>query len=185
MVSIADIRAARRAIAGHVPPAPLEFSLALSRWAGCRVHLKLENLRETRAFKIRGACNFLARLDPEARRRGVVAASGGSHAQGVAWAARRFGVPATIVMTERAPANLAVICRDYGTEVLVCGQVYDDALDKALEIARATGKTLVHSYDDPLIVAGQGTVALEILKELPDVEAILVPVGSWWAWGWP
>lgn len=178
MVTLDDIVRARAAIAPHVHPTPLEHSPALSRWAGAEVHLKLENLRETRAFKIRGACNFLAQMPPEARRAGVVAASGGSHAQGVAYAARRFGVPATIVMTERAPANLARICRDYGAEVLIHGQVYDDALQKAREVGGETGRTLIHSYDDPHVVAGQGTIALEILEALPQVDAIVAPVGG-------
>lgn len=169
---------AARIIAPHVATTPLEYSSAFSRETGAEVYLKLEMLRETRAFKVRGACNFMARLTAAQRGRGVVAASGGSHAQGVAFAARQFGTRATIVMTERSPQNLRQICRDYGAEVIVSGQVYEDAQERARAIAAETGAVSVHSFDDPLIVAGQGTIGLEILQHLPDVDAIIVPVGG-------
>ncbi|HYF92102.1 MAG TPA: threonine/serine dehydratase [Symbiobacteriaceae bacterium] len=175
---LTDVLDAARTIAPYVGVTPLEYSPALSRQTGAEVYLKLEMLRETRAFKIRGACNFMAHLSAEQRQRGVVAASGGSHAQGVAFAARRFGVKATIVMTERSPANLRQICRDYGAEVIVAGQVYEDAGERAAAIAAATGAVTVHSFDDPLIVAGQGTIGLEILQALPEVDAIIAPVGG-------
>ena len=173
-----DVLDAARTIAPYVTRTPLELSPAFSRETGAEVWLKPEMLRETRAFKIRGAFNFMARLSPEQRARGVVAASGGSHAAGVAYAARRLGITATIVMTERSPANLRQICRDCGAEVIVSGQVYDDAHERSSQIARETGKVPIHSYNDPFIVAGQGTVGLEILQELPAVDAILVPVGG-------
>ncbi len=176
--TLTDVLDAARTIAPHVGPTPLEHSAAFSRETGAEVYLKLEMMRETRAFKIRGACNFMARLTPEQRSRGVVAASGGSHAQGVAFAAQRFGVKATIVMTERAPANLRQICREYGAEVIVSGQVYEDAQETAARIAAETGAVPVHSFADPHIVAGQGTIGLEILQALPDVEAIICPVGG-------
>ncbi|HWI64938.1 MAG TPA: threonine/serine dehydratase [Symbiobacteriaceae bacterium] len=175
---LTDVLDAARTIAPYVGATPLEYSPAFSREIGAEVWLKLEMLRETRAFKIRGACNFMARLTPEQRQRGVVAASGGSHAQGVAFAARQFGVKATIVMTERSPVNLRRICQDYGAEVIVAGQVYEDAGERAAAIAAETGAVPVHSFDDPWIVAGQGTIGLEILQKLPSVDAIIVPVGG-------
>lgn len=178
LVTMQEIYAARKRIAGLVNRTPLEYSQPLSVLTGVEVYLKLEMMRETRAFKIRGAVNFLMAMTPEERRRGVVAASGGSHAQGVAFAANRLGVPATIVMTERAPLNLVEICRGYGAEVVVEGQVYNDALKRAEAISRETGRRQVHSYDDPFIIAGQGTVGLEIMEDLPDPDAVFVPVGG-------
>jgi threonine dehydratase len=176
--TLVDVLDAARTIAPYVGSTPLEFSPAFSSETGARVWLKPELMRETRAFKIRGACNFMARLTAEQRARGVVAASGGSHAQGVAYAAQRFGVKATIVMTERSPENLRAVCRGYGADVIVAGQVYEDAQARASAIAAATGAVPVHSFNDPLIVAGQGTIGLEILQALPAVDAIIVPVGG-------
>lgn len=178
MVTIADIYKARRRMAGLVQRTPLEHSPALSDLTGAEVYLKLEMMRETRAFKVRGATNFLMALPQADRSRGVVAASGGSHAAGVAAAARRLGVPATIVMTERSPRNLQDICRGYGAEVIVQGQVYDDASRLAEQISEETGRPLIHSYDDPLIIAGQGTIGLEIMEDLPDVDVVILPVGG-------
>jgi threonine dehydratase len=178
LLHLTDVLDAAKTIAPYVGTTPLEYSASFSRETGAEVYLKLEMLRETRAFKVRGACNFMARLSPEERERGVVAASGGSHAQGVAYAARKLGVKATIVMTERSPANLRAICRDYGAEVIVAGQVYEDAQERAAQIAAETGAIPVHSFNDPYIVAGQGTVGLEILQALPSADAIIVPVGG-------
>lgn len=127
---------------------------------------------------MRGAANFIAAMSPEERGRGVVAASGGSHAAGVAYAADRLGASATIVMTERSPVNLRDLCRGYGAEVIVQGQVYNDAVAVAEAISQESGRRLVHSYDDPLIIAGQGTVGIEIIEDLPDVDAVFVPVGG-------
>lgn len=178
MPQLTDVLDAARTIAPHVGETPLEYCAAVSQEVGAAVWFKPEMFRETRSFKIRGACNVIARMTPEQRSTGVVAASGGSHAQGVAYAARRFGTAATIVMTERSPHNLRQICRDYGAKVIVAGQVYDDAQERAIAIAAETGAMLIHSYDDPLIVAGQGTIGLEILRQLPDADAIIVPVGG-------
>ncbi|MFZ5815683.1 MAG: threonine ammonia-lyase [Bacillota bacterium] len=178
MITIQEIYLARKRIAPLVGRTPLEYSRLLSDLTGAQVFLKPEMLRETRAFKLRGAANFLLALTPEERSRGVVAASGGSHAVGVAYAASHLGVPATIVMTERSPVNLRAICAGYGAEVLVRGQVYNDAAQVAGEISRNTGRRLIHSYDDPHIIAGQGTVGLEIMEDLPEVDAVIVPVGG-------
>ena len=178
MVTIEDIYQARKRIAPLVQRTPLEYSRLLSEATGAEVYLKLEMMRETRAFKVRGATNFILAMPPEERARGVVAASGGSHAVGVAYAASRLGVDATIVMTERSPVNLRAICRGYGAEVVVQGQVYNDAAAVAEEISRSGGQRLIHSYDDPYIIAGQGTVGLEIVEDLPDVDAVIAPVGG-------
>lgn len=178
MIEANDIYAARQRIAPLVTRTPLEYSQPLSELTGAEVYLKLEMMRETRAFKIRGAVNCMAAMSPQDRAQGVVAASGGSHAQGVAFAANRLGIPATIVMTERSSQNLRDICRGYGAEVIVKGQIFNDAQAVAEEISRETGRPLVHSFEDPLIIAGQGTIGLEIAEDLPDVEAVIAPVGG-------
>ncbi|MEB2836327.1 MAG: threonine ammonia-lyase [Desulfurococcales archaeon] len=166
-------------LGGVVHRTPLDFSATFSRMTGARVYLKLENLQKTGAFKVRGAYFKISRLSPEERARGVVAASAGNHAQGVAFAASRQGVKATIVMPETAPQAKVDATRGYGAEVVLYGRVYDDAYSKALEIARETGATFIHPFDDPLIIAGQGTIAVEIEEQLggpPDL--VVVPVGG-------
>lgn len=178
MPRLSDVIDATRMIGPYVEPTPLEYSPAFSREIGGHIWLKLEMMRETRAFKIRGACNRMARLSAQERERGVVAASGGSHAQGVAFAAARLGIRAMIVMTERSPVSLRAICRDYGAEVIVAGQVYEDAQERAVAIARESGAILIHSFDDPYIIAGQGTIGLEILHRLPYADLLICPVGG-------
>jgi threonine dehydratase len=142
------------------------------------VHLKIETFKPTRTFKVRGALNKIASLDDDARRRGVVAASAGSHAQGVAFAASAVGAPATVVMPRGVSDTIVRVCRAYGALVLLEGEVYDDTLALAHRIEREEGKTFVHPYADPLIVAGQGTIGLEILDDLPDVDLVVVAVGG-------
>lgn len=178
MIELSDIYAARERIRSLVQRTPLEYSRSLTKLTGAETYLKLEMMRETRAFKIRGAVNFMLAMPESERAKGVVAASGGSHAVGVAFAANRLGVPATIVMTERSPVNLQMICRDYGAEVIVKGQVYNDSALVAKEIAGVRGITLIHSYDDPWIVAGQGTIGIEVVEDLPDVDTVIIPVGG-------
>ena len=178
MVTFLDLIQAQRHIRPWVQPSPLEHSRRLSQLLGASVHLKLENFRELRSFKVRGAVNFMVSRLPECRRYGVVAASGGSHALGVAFAAAHLDVQATIVMTERAPANLQNIVASYGAQVEVCGQVYDDASTRAKEIARESGARIIDSFNDPHIIAGQGTIALEIFAELPETDMIICPVGG-------
>jgi len=173
-----DILKAQRNISPWVRETPLEHHRGLSALLGAEVYLKMEMMRETRAFKIRGACHFIAELGQEKRQRGVIAASGGSHALGVAYAASVMKVPATIVVTLRAPKHIAESCRLYGAEVIVAGEVYDDACRIAMEIAEERGLTFIHSYDHPAIVAGQGTVGLEIFHQLPDPDVIICPVGG-------
>ncbi|MGH2498777.1 MAG: threonine ammonia-lyase, partial [Candidatus Limnocylindria bacterium] len=177
-VRLSDVVAARAVVDRHLPRAPLERSPLLSAELGADIHLKIETFKPTRTFKVRGALNKIASLEPAARARGVVAASAGSHAQGVAYAAWALSAPATVVMPEGVSATIVGVCRAYGATVLLRGSVYDDTLALAHEIERDEGRTFVHPYADPLIVAGQGTIGLEILDDLPDVETVLVAVGG-------
>ena len=176
--TVADVIAARRVVDRYLPRAPLERSPLLSADLGADVYLKIETFKPTRTFKVRGALNKIASLDEAARRRGVVAASAGSHAQGVAFAASALDARATVVMPRGVSDTIVRVCQAYGAEVLLEGEVYDDTLALAHRIEREQGKTLIHPYADPLIVAGQGTIGLEILDDLPDVELVIVAVGG-------
>lgn len=177
-IAFTDILEAQRTISAYLRPTPLEHSPVLSAACGAQVYLKLECFQETRAFKVRGALNKLAHLSLEERRKGVIAASGGNHAQGVAWAAAQLGITATVVITEQAPENLAAICQGYGAKVLIEGKVFEEALETAERLARLTDQLLIHAYDDPFIIAGQGTVGLELLQVLPETDAVVVPTGG-------
>lgn len=157
---------------------PLLYSLVFSKECGNDVYIKPENLQVTGAFKIRGAYNKMAHLTEGEKKQGIVAASAGNHAQGVAFAAKKLGVKATIVMPSQTPLIKVEATKGYGVDVVLYGECYDDAYEKALEIQHRTGSTLVHPFDDEYIIAGQGTVGLEILDELADVDIILVPVGG-------
>lgn len=162
----------------YLPRAPIERSPYLSQLLGADILLKIETFKPTRTFKVRGALNKIASLDDAARARGVVAASAGSHAQGVSYAAWRLGAPATVVMPNGVSATTVGVCRAYGAEVLLSGELYDDTLALAHQIEREQGKTFVHPYEDPLIIAGQGTIGLEILDDVPDVDTVIVGVGG-------
>ncbi|HKY24994.1 MAG TPA: threonine ammonia-lyase [Gaiella sp.] len=158
---------------------PLYSSETLSRLVGRPVHLKAENLQRTGAFKIRGAFNTIAQLSDEERAKGVVTASAGNHGQAVAWAAREAGIAATIVVPESAPMAKVEAARSYGARVELSGEGYDEALDVALSLAAEGGSTFVHAFDDPRVVAGQGTLGLELVDELPPGPGTLVvPVGG-------
>jgi threonine dehydratase len=176
--TVADVVAARKVVDHYLPRAPLERSPLLSSDLGADIYLKIETFKPTRTFKVRGALNKIASLDEAARRRGVVAASAGSHSQGVAFAASALGAPATVVMPRGVSETIVRVCQAYGAEVLLEGEVYDDTLALAHRIEREQGKTFVHPYADPLIIAGQGTIGLEILDDLPDVELVIVAVGG-------
>jgi len=176
--TVADLVAARRVVDRYLPRAPLERSPLLSTDLGADIYLKIETFKPTRTFKVRGALNKIASLDDAARRRGVVAASAGSHAQGVAFAASALGAPATVIMPRGVSDTTVRVCQAYGAAVLLEGDVYDDTLALAHRIEREQGKTLIHPYADPLVIAGQGTIGLEILDDLPDVELIIVAVGG-------
>jgi threonine dehydratase len=177
-VGIDDIVTARRVVDRYLPRAPLERSPVLSADLEAEIHLKIETFKPTRTFKVRGALNKIASLDEAARARGVVAASAGSHAQGVAYAAWALGVSATVVMPRGVSPTIVGVCRAYAATVLLEGEVYDDTLALAGRIERDEGRTLVHPYADPLIVAGQGTIGLEIADDLPDVSLVIVAVGG-------
>jgi threonine dehydratase len=178
-VTIDDVRSAAALIAGQVVRTPAVPAPRLAEATGARqVVLKLENQQYTGSFKDRGAYNKLASLDPAARKAGVIAMSAGNHAQGVAYHAQRLGIPATIVMPQGTPFNKVERTAGFGARVLLNGDSIDAAAIFAREVAAKDGLTFVHPYDDPLIVAGQGTIGLELLADFPDLDAIVVPIGG-------
>ncbi|MEQ6900509.1 threonine ammonia-lyase [Nocardioides sp. YIM 152588] len=178
VLDVADVEAAR----SLVDEVAVRTPLIESRWLGGLldrpVWLKCENLQRTGSFKVRGSAVRIARLDPEVRARGVVAASAGNHAQGVALAARQHGIPATVFMPEGAPINKERATRAYGADVVFAGPTLEDALAAAEQRAAETGATLIHPFDHRDILAGQGTVGLEVLEQCPDVATVLVPTGG-------
>ncbi|MGI8972587.1 MAG: threonine ammonia-lyase [Gaiella sp.] len=177
--SPADLRAARERLDGIARVTPLHSSVTLSRVAGRTMLLKAENLQRTGSFKIRGAYNTIAQLSPEERRAGVVTASAGNHGQALAWAAREAGIPATIVVPESAPMAKVEAARGYGATVQLVGASYDDASDAARALETETGATFVHAFDDPRVVAGQGTLGIELAEQLPSGPGtVVVPVGG-------
>ncbi|MGH6888401.1 MAG: threonine ammonia-lyase [Rhizomicrobium sp.] len=177
-VTIEDIRAAAERIRGEVARTPSHWSRTLSKIAGCDIHLKFENLHFTSSFKERGALNKLLSLSPEERRRGVAAMSAGNHAQGVAYHAGRLGIPATIVMPEGTPYNKIRHTKDFGARVVLDGVTLEQAFDRAQKIASAENLAFIHPYEDARVVAGQGTVALELLESAPELDSIVVPIGG-------
>ncbi len=177
-VTLADIEAARVLLADVIRPTPLEFSRALSQRVGGDVHLKLENLQRAGSFKIRGAYTRIAGLSDAERARGVVAASAGNHAQGVALAAQLLGAHATVYMPAGAPIPKVQATRGYGAEVAFHGHTVDECLVAAREHAARTGAVLIHPFDHVDVVAGQGTCGLEILEQCPDVRTVLVCTGG-------
>ena len=176
--TLADIERARDTVAGVIQRTPMELSRFLSKTLGDTVHLKCENLQRTGAYKIRGAYNLLSQLSEEERARGVVAASAGNHAQGVAFAATELGIRSTVFMPHGAALPKLQATRDYGADIRLRGLVFQETLAAALEFVRETGATFVPPYDHRAIIAGQGTVGLEVLEQTPDVETVLVPIGG-------
>jgi threonine dehydratase len=176
--SIERIRDAARVLQGLVSRTPMEHSRYLASVTGAQVHLKCENLQRTGSYKIRGASYRLSRLTPEERARGVVAASAGNHAQGVAFAARQLGIRATIFMPVGVALPKLEATRDYGADVQLVGNVVDESLAAAARFAEETGAVFIPPFDHPDVIAGQGTVGLEILEDVPDVETIIVPIGG-------
>ncbi|MEF3311004.1 threonine ammonia-lyase [Paenibacillus sp. GYB004] len=163
---------------GRIHRTPLVHSQTFSRMAGCELYLKQENMQKTGAFKVRGAINKIANLSEAELACGVVTASAGNHAQGVALAAAQVGIPSTVVMPVSAPEAKVLATQGYGSKVILHGMNYDESYERANQIAVTEGATLVHAFDDRYVIAGQGTVGMEILDDLPDVDAILVPVGG-------
>ncbi len=177
-VTLADVQAARETLRGVVRTTPIETSRVLSEMVGGPVYFKCENLQRGGSFKVRGAYNRMSCLTAEEKARGVVAASAGNHAQGVALAAQMLGIHAVIFMPETAALPKVSATRGYGADVQLVGAALDATLEAALEYSERTGAILVHPFDNPSIVAGQGTVGLEILEQVPDVRTIVVPVGG-------
>ncbi|MFI6166122.1 threonine ammonia-lyase [Nocardia sp. NPDC051052] len=178
LVGMERITAAAELLAPVIRKTPIVASRVLSERAGAEVWLKCENLQRTGSFKPRGAYNRIANLPAADRARGVVAASAGNHAQGVAWAATSLGITSTVFMPVGASLPKLAATKAYGAEVRQVGETIEDALDAAMELADRTGATLIHPFDHPDIVAGQATVALEILEQIPDVGTVLVPTGG-------
>jgi len=177
-VTLPEIQDAARAIAGAVVDTACVRSLTLSEMAGAQVYLKFENNQFTASFKERGALNKLLSLDAQQRRAGVIAVSAGNHAQGVAFHAKRLGIPAVIVMPRFTPHVKVEQTRAFEAEVILHGENFDEAKAQALQLMSQRGLTLVHPYDDAKIIAGQGTIALEMLRVRPELDVIIVPVGG-------
>jgi threonine dehydratase len=178
LITLEEIHEAATRVAPHIHRTPLVHSRTFSEQAGVEVYLKCENLQKTGSFKPRGALNRIERLSDEERGRGVLAASAGNHAQGLAFAAHSRGIPVTVVMPETAPQAKLDATREMGAEVIQKGAIFDEALAEALDLQRATGMTFVHPCTDPDVVAGAGTIGLEIVEDLPDVDAVVVPIGG-------
>lgn len=178
MITLADIRAARKTIGDSVFLSPCAYSETFSRLTANKIYFKLENLQMTGSFKERGALNKLLSLTPEERRQGVITASAGNHAQGVAYHATRLGIRSRICMPLGTPLIKVSSTKEYGAEVILCGNNFDEACDEAERLRKAENLTFVHPFDDDAIIAGQGTIGLELLEQQPDVEAVVVPVGG-------
>ena len=177
-VTVDDILAARVRISGAVVHTPTLISQTLSDMLGCKVYLKFENLQFTAAYKERGALNRLLQLDKAAKEKGVIAASAGNHAQGLAYHGRRLGVPVTIVMPVTTPTVKVTQTQGHGAKVVLHGEKFDDASTYARQLAKEDGLTFVHPFDEPDIMAGQGTVALEMLEDAPEIDTLVIPIGG-------
>jgi threonine dehydratase len=176
--ALADVLGARERISGSVRVTPAGRSETLSRLAGRPVYIKAENLQRTGSFKVRGAANRLATLSAQERAAGVVAASAGNHGQAVAWAARESGTPATVFMPEDAALAKVEATKSYGASVRLAGETLEESLSAALTFVEETGASFVHPFDDPWIIAGQGTIGLELDEQLEELETVVVPVGG-------
>ncbi|WP_298689639.1 threonine ammonia-lyase [uncultured Sphingomonas sp.] len=178
VVSLNDVRMAHQRIAPSIVRTPTLHSITLSKLTGANIWLKFENLQFTAAYKERGALNKLSQLTPEEKARGVIAASAGNHAQGLAYHGARLGIPVTIVMPIPTPTVKVQQTEGHGAEVILFGERFDDAQAHALEIAATRGLVFVHPFDDPAIIAGQGTVALEMLEDVPQIDTLVIPIGG-------
>ena len=177
-ISLADVIAARERLRNAIYYSPCPHSQMLSALTGQQVYLKLENLQMTGSFKERGALNRIAMLTPEQAARGVVAASAGNHAQGVAYHATSRGIRALIVMPLATPLVKVTATRGFGAEVVLHGANYDEACEEATRLCHAQGMTFIHPFDDPIVMAGQGTIGLELLEQVPQLEAVVVSIGG-------
>ena len=177
-VTLKNIQTAREVIKDEIYRTPLLPSKSLNNPGNNQVFLKLENMQRAGSFKVRGAFNKLAHLTDEEKSKGVIASSAGNHAQGVALAASTYGIESTIVMPVDAPTSKIIATEGYGANVILSGESFDEAGDRARELQKETGVTFLHAFNDEHVVAGQGTVGLEILEDLEDVDAIVVPIGG-------
>lgn len=177
-VTVDDILAARARISGSIVRTPTLISRTLSEMVGATVYLKFENLQFTAAYKERGALNRLSLLDAAARAKGVIAASAGNHAQGLAYHGARLGVPVTIVMPTTTPTVKVMQTEGHGATVVLHGEKFDDAYAHARTLEKERGLTFVHPFDEPDIIAGQGTIALEMLEDAPDIDTLVIPIGG-------
>jgi threonine dehydratase len=177
-ISLSEIVAARLRLDGAISRTPCVESIALSELTGARIFCKQEHLQRTGSFKERGARNALAQLSPEQARLGVIAASAGNHALGLSWHGRALGIPVTVVMPRFAPLVKVARCRQFGANVILHGDTFDEARGEAGKLAEQRGLTYIHPFDDPQVIAGQGTLAFEILEQVPEADAVIVPVGG-------
>ena len=177
-VTFADVQAAAARIKGRVIHSPCPPSVPLSVATGMEIFCKLYYLQRTGSFKERGACNALLLLDPEHRKRGVIAASAGNHALALTYHGKLLDIPVTVVMPRLAPLVKVSNCRQMGANVILHGNTYEDARIHATQLAAERGLTLIHGFDDPAVIAGQGTMGLEIVEQVPDLEAVIVPIGG-------
>ena len=178
MLTLKDFKEARGVLSGVIRDTPLVYSPAFSKATGNQVYIKPENMQLTGAYKIRGAYYKISTLSDEEKARGLVTASAGNHAQGVAYAAQHAGVEATIVMPTTTPLVKVNNTKDYGAKVVLHGETFDDAAELAARLAQEEGLTYVHPFNDPALATGQGTISYEIFQDLPDVDVILVPIGG-------
>jgi threonine dehydratase len=178
MITFVDVEEARERIKDQIYLSPFAHSETISRMTGNKVFFKLENLQLTGSFKERGALNRLLTLTPEEAQRGVIAASAGNHGMAVAYHSRRLNIASTIVMPVSAPLIKVTRVRQYGAESVLCGNDYDSALAEALRLSKERGLTFISAFDDPWVVAGQGTIGLELYEQNPDLDAVIVPVGG-------
>jgi threonine dehydratase len=176
--TLTDVQEARQRLLGIAEETPIYLSETFSRRCGREVRLKAENLQRTGSFKVRGAVNKLSTLSAEERAAGVVAASAGNHGQAVAWAARELGAPATIYVPQDAPMAKVEACRNYGAKTVMTGVYFEDALSAAEQHVEETGGTFIHPYEDQLVIAGQGTIGLELAEQVPDMGTVLIPIGG-------
>ena len=177
-VTLKMVQEAQERLKGVAQKTGLSYSNSVSKLSDCKVYLKMENLQRTGSFKLRGAYNKVASLTPEEREKGVIAASAGNHAQGVALAASVYGCQSTICMPKHAPLMKVAATKGYGANVVLHGDFFDEAAAKAEELTKEHGYTFVHPFNDPEVIAGQGTIALEIIEQMPDVDAIVAPIGG-------
>ncbi|MFQ5941402.1 MAG: threonine ammonia-lyase [Nitrososphaerales archaeon] len=176
--ALQDIINARKILRSVVRKTPLEYSYTFSRLTDCKLYLKEESFQKTGAFKVRGAYVKINSLTNQQKKHGVIAASAGNHGQGVAYASSMQKIPCTIVMPVNASPAKVSATRSYGADVVLHGILYDQSWDKAQEIAKQQGRTVIHAFDDPHVIAGNGTIGLEVLEDLPDIDAIYLPIGG-------